>query len=152
MFIHDPVDYQATDLARKPREVIDAARSGAAYIRDKDGLRLVLAPAAELERTTEMLGLAVDVIRALDALDHRADPGPGAYGGLAWLSLLPEEAQRRCVAELIRVLLVSASGTSLRPVEQLLGDWRATAEAWANPDTRDVLLADETSPLIDVEL
>jgi hypothetical protein len=64
----------------------------------------------------------------------------------------PEDAQRRCLAEITEALLVSASGTSLRPVEQLLGDWRATAEAWADPDTRGVLLADETSPLTDVEL
>ena len=56
---------------------------------------------------------------------------------------LPEEAQRRCLAETIKALLGTASGTSLRPVEQLLGDWRATAEAWADPDTRGVLLADE---------
>jgi len=113
---------------------------------------LVLAPAAELERTREILRLAVDVIRALDVLEHGAHRGPGAYGGLAWLSLLPEEAQRRCLAEITGALLVSASGTSLRPVEKLLGDWRATAEAWADPDTRDLLLADESSPLTDVEL
>ncbi len=68
------------------------------------------------------------------------------------LGRLPEEAQRRCLAETTEALLGTASGTSLRPVEQLLGDWTATAEAWADPDTRGVLLADETSPLPDVEL
>jgi len=68
------------------------------------------------------------------------------------LGRLPEEARRRCLAEVTEALLVRASGTSLGPVEQLVGDWRATAEAWADPDTRGVLLADETSPLTDVEL
>lgn len=68
------------------------------------------------------------------------------------LGRLPEEAQRRCLAEITKALLGPASGTSLRPVEQLLGDWTATAEAWADPDTRSLLLADETSPLTDAEL
>jgi hypothetical protein len=31
---------------------------------------------------------------------------------------------------------VAASGTSLRNVELLPADWRATAEAWADPDSR----------------
>jgi hypothetical protein len=39
-----------------------------------------------------------------------------------------------------------------RPIELLLGDWRATAEAWADPDTRETLVAEETGPLADVEL
>jgi hypothetical protein len=40
----------------------------------------------------------------------------------------------------------------MRPVELLLGDWRATAEAWADPDTREALQAEEAAPLVDVEL
>jgi len=33
-----------------------------------------------------------------------------------------------------------------------MGDWRATAESWADPDMRDRLLADEVEPLADVLL
>jgi hypothetical protein len=39
-----------------------------------------------------------------------------------------------------------------RAVEILLGDWRATAEAWADPDTRERLLADEEAPIPGIEL
>jgi hypothetical protein len=48
--------------------------------------------------------------------------------------------------------MVAASGATLRPVEILLGDWRATAEAWADPDTRERLLADENTPIHGIEL
>lgn len=153
MSAREAVAYQATDLVRKHREVIDAARGGGALIRDKDGTTLVMAPATEVERTHEIADLAMDLIRAEHALGVEADRrGPGLYGGLAWLSALPDEAQRRFVDEMSEALMVAASGTSLRPVEQLLGDWRATAEAWADPDTREALLADEPAPLRGVEL
>jgi hypothetical protein len=147
------VAYQATDLARHHRAVIDAARSGQALLRDKDGTALVLAPAAEIERTYEIAELALELIRARQAVDRevgRRSAGP--YGDLAWLSVLPDEVQRRCLDEITEALLVASSGTSLRPVELLLGDWRATAEAWADPDTRQALMLEETAPLDDTEL
>jgi hypothetical protein len=147
------VTYQATDLARHHREVLDAARSGQALLRDKDGTALVLAPAADVERTYEIAELALELIRARRAIDHDAVPRSAAlYGDFAWMSVLPDDAQRRFLDELTEGLLVAASGTSLRPVELLLGDWRATAEAWADPDTREALLASEPALLADIEL
>src|SRR5450759_1535509 len=64
----------------------------------------------------------------------------------------PDEVQRRFLDELTEALLIASSGMSLRPVELLLGDWRATAEAWADPATREALMLEETAPFIDVEL
>jgi hypothetical protein len=49
-------------------------------------------------------------------------------------------------------LLVVASGGRLDQLSELVGDWLATAEAWANADTRGALLADEPEPLRNVEL
>ena len=147
------VAYQATDLARHHRAVIDAARSGQALLRDKDGTALVLAPAADIERTYEIAELALELIRARQAVDRETEQrSAGLYGDLAWLSVLPDVVQRRCLDELTEALLVASSGMSLRPVELLLGDWRATAEAWADPDTREALVAEEAAPLVDVEL
>ncbi|HEX7431236.1 MAG TPA: hypothetical protein VF293_03495, partial [Candidatus Limnocylindrales bacterium] len=132
------VAYQATDLARHHRAVIDAARSGQALLRDKDGTALVLAPAADIERTYEIAELALELIRARQAVDRETGQrSAGLYGDLAWLSVLPDEVQRRCLDELAEALLVASSGMSLRPVDLLLGDWRATTEAWADPDTRE---------------
>ena len=147
------VAYQATDLARHHRAVIDAARAGRALLRDKDGSALVLAPAAEIDRTYEIAELALELIRARQAVDREAGQrSAGLYGDLAWLTVLPDDIQRRCLDELTEALLVASSGLSLRPLELLLGDWRATAEAWADPDAREALLAEETEPLVDIEL
>lgn len=66
--------------------------------------------------------------------------------------MLPIEAQRRFFREMSTAFVVAASETTLRPVEILLGDWQATAEAWADPDTRERLLADEDAPIPDIEL
>jgi len=98
--------FQATDLARRHREVIDVARSGRALVRDKDGTVLVLAPGAEIERTAEIADLALDLIRADFAV--RQQPrlrSPEAFGGLAWLSVLPDEAQRQFLDELTKSLI-----------------------------------------------
>ena len=153
MSVREAIAYQATDLARKHREVIDAARHGGALIRDKDGTALVMAPAEVVDRADAIAQLALDLVRAAQAImDDQHERTPGAYGGLGWLSVLPVDSQRRFFEEMSDALMVAASGTSLRPVELLLGDWRATAEAWADPDTRKRLLAPEEAPLHDVGL
>lgn len=145
--------YQATDLARRHREVIDAARAGRALVRDKDGTALILTLAADVERNEEIADLALEVVRLRQTVEQSAERrSPTGYGDLAWLSVLPDSDQRRFLDEVTEALLVAASGTSLRPVELLIGDWQATAEAWADPDTREALLARERAPLADVEL
>jgi hypothetical protein len=147
------VAYQATDLARHHRAVIDSARSGQALLRDKDGTALVLAPAADIERTYRIAELALELIRARQALEHETGTrSAGNYGAFAWMGVLPDREQRRFLDELTESLFVAASGTSLRPVETLIDDWRATAEAWADPDTRERLVADEPHPLTGAEL
>ncbi len=75
-----------------------------------------------------------------------------AYGDFAWLRPLPEDAQRRFLAEVTDRLLVVASGGRLNQLAELVGDWLATAEAWADADTREALLPDVRAPLLDVEL
>ena len=153
MVVEGAVAYQATDLARKHREVVDAARRGGALIRDKDGFALVMAPAEQAERTREIAEIALDVVRAaISLVGKHEDRGAEAYGGLAWLSVLPVAARRKFFLEASEALVLAASGTSLRPLELLLGDWRATAEAWADPNTRERLLAEEDTPLLDSEL
>ena len=147
------IAYQATDLARNHRQVIDAARQGSALIRDKDGVALLMAPADEIERTQEVADLALDLVRAARALlAEGTEASPASYGNLGWLSVLPVESRARFFAEMSDALFVAASGLTMRPVELLLDDWRATAESWADPDIRERLLAGSPEPLADVEL
>jgi hypothetical protein len=154
MRIHDEDRaYQATDLARNHRQVVDAARDGIAVIRDKDGTTLVMTTASVLERAQEIGGTAVALVQVTQALAEPADRRTSsAYGDFAWLRPLPEDAPRRFLAEMTDRLLVVASGRRLDQLPELVGDWLATAEAWADADTREALLAHEPVPKHDVEL
>lgn len=145
--------YQATELARNHRQVVDDARDGIAVIRDKDGTALVMTTASVLERAQEIGGTAVGLVQVAQALAEPADRRTtSAYGDFAWLRPLPEDAQRRFLAEVADQLLVVASGGRLDLLTELVGDWLATAEAWVDADTREALLADESAPLLGVEL
>ncbi len=145
------IAYQATDLARNHRQVFDAARNGGALIRDKDGLALLMVPAEERERERDVAGLALDLVRAALAIS-RHDRSAASFGGLGWVSVLPVESQRQFLAEMSDALLVVSSGLPLRSVELLLGDWKATAESWADPEAREQLLAAADAPVRETAL
>ena len=69
MSIAPDTTFQATDLARRSREVLSAARTvGGAIIRDKDGESLLVEPAARSRRARyELAGMrnAFRVLRLL---------------------------------------------------------------------------------------
>ncbi len=136
--------YQSTDLARNHRKVMAEARAGYAIVRDKDGTTLILTPVADVERLRELADLALGLATLQRVLARAADQRATAlYGTFAWASVLPENDQQQFAEELADALLVASSGASLGPVRELVGDWIATAEAWADPDTREALLASE---------
>lgn len=140
--------YQSTDLARNHRKVMAEARAGYAIVRDKDGTTLILTSAAEVERLRELADRALGLATLQRVLARAADQRATAlYGAFAWASVLPEHDQRQFAEELADGLLVASSGASLEPVRELIGDWIATAEAWADPDARDALLASEDQAL-----
>ncbi len=145
------IAYQATDLARNHRAVLDAARRGGALVRDKDGLALLLAPAETIDREREVASLALDLVRAGLAL-MLGDRSAASLGDFGWLSVLPVESQEHFFKEMSEALLVASSGLSMRNVEVLLGDWKATAETWADADAREQLLAGSPEPLAAAEL
>lgn len=145
--MNERVTYQATDLARNHRSVMAEARAGYALVRDKDGTTLILTPAADMERLRELADLALGLATLQRVLARRADQRPTAlYGAFAWASALPEANQRAFVEELADALLMANSGTSLEPARELIEDWIVTAEAWADPDTRERLQTDEPHP------
>ena len=144
----DRMTYQATDLARNHRKVMAEARAGYALVRDKDGTTLILTPASDVERLRELANLALGLATLQRVLARPMDQRATAlYGSFAWASALPEENQRAFAEELADAMLIATSGTSLEPVRELIGDWIATVEAWADPETRARLLTDEPDPL-----
>jgi len=143
--------YQATDVARRSREVLDSGRAGGTLIRDKDGVVLLLAPAEEVARGEELTEVAGDFVRLHRALGAKSRD-VGAYGGFGWLSVFPLEDQRLFAEELEGPLLLALSGGPVEPLRDLISDWRATAELWADEALRAELLEPVDEPLHDVTL
>lgn len=145
--------FQATDLARRSRDVLSAARSvTGAIIRDKDGESLLVEPAGRSGRVRyELAGMrnALRVLRLLDMPEHSRDPV--LYGELAWIAVLPENDQKLFAWEFVRAL-ESLDATGPEPIEQVLYEWRQTARAWADEDLRGELNEPITAPLTDIEL
>jgi hypothetical protein len=145
--------YQVSDLQRQYRRIVGDARTHGALIRDKDGTTLTLVPTDVYDRATTLVGY----IPTLVQLEHvLRQPGEArhvtAFGPVAWAAALDEDDLTTFVHEFADTLLVAASGGPLDAIEDLLHDWRITAEALADEDLVDELLADADEPLADVEL
>ncbi|MGH9042068.1 MAG: hypothetical protein ACRDZ3_17755 [Acidimicrobiia bacterium] len=143
--------YQATDVARRSREVLDSGRAGGALIRDKDGVALLLVPAEEAARRDELADLAADYLRLLRAVAV-SGADVATYGGFGWVAVFNLDDQRDFAAQLGGPLLVALSGGPTGPVRDLIEDWRVTAETWADEALRADLLEPSDSPLSDVAL
>ena len=94
--------------------------------------------------------VAVRVDRAL----HRPADQRTAwdFGDLGWVADLDPDDQVAFLDGFLTLLVKNANADDSDEVENYLADWRATAHAWADPDTRAALLEDLTAPLHDVEL
>lgn len=145
--------FQATDLQRNHRIVLDAARESSAVIRDKDGLLLLIRPAEDAEREgymADVLWGATCLNRALQLLP--ATRKPEMYGSFAWISVMPDVDQKQFLQELVDEVLVSRNSGSKEKLEDLIDDWKASALAWSDEDLREDLIRDLDAPLHDVVL
>jgi hypothetical protein len=133
--------YTASDLDRRRREVTDTARRGVARIRDTDGLGLVLLPARHYD-VLEAVGRWHDRLEIVERA--RAKP-PGDrvasdFGDLTWLRHLDEDDLATFVAEVRAAVSLAYHDDDLGELEQLLRDWRITADELADATRREVLL------------
>jgi hypothetical protein len=135
------VIYTASDLDRRRREVTDTARRGLARIRDTDGTGLVLLPA----RHYEVLETVSRWYDRLDVVERtRAKPAgerlPADFGELTWLRHLDDDDLAQFLQEVRAAVSVAYHDDDLSELEQLVRDWRATADELADPARREVLL------------
>lgn len=145
--------YQVSDLQRQYRRIVGEARTHGALIRDKDGTTLALAPADTYDRAARLVGY----IPTLVQLEHvvrqpREARHVTAFGPVAWAAALDEADLEDFVHEFADALLLAASGGPIGAIDDLLYDWRITAEALSDDDLVDELLEDADEPLADVEL
>lgn len=146
------VTFTPTDLARHPREVMDAARAYAgATIRDKDGTSFVLWSRARGTRAEYLSATYANASTILLDL-HRGRPAdPLRYGRLGWAASLSDDAREEFVDELLETL-ARFDVLGVDKTEDLLYAWQETAKIYADPDLRDELQQPLPAPVHDVEL
>jgi hypothetical protein len=140
--------FQASDLNRRGRSILDAARDGVARIRDTDGASLVMTGEAEfqamrdrlddLRRLTDAMASFITLDRALDH-EHRA-PSLAELGSWTWVRLLPAEDAAAFLHDIAEALYASCREMNTGPLSAVLSDWKATAEALSDPLARKTLL------------
>jgi hypothetical protein len=145
--------FQATDLVRRHRDVIKAARHAGALIRDKDGTTRLLTRAGVIARNNYLLELLVDSLGVRRALNTQKEARSASlYGSFAWITPLDDDDQALFLDELQEKLLESLGSESVEEIEELLAAWVATARIWADEGLRAELLRDIDEPLLGVEL
>lgn len=144
--------FQVTDLARNYRDVLDEARVGEAFLRDKDGTTLVVTVAEDVKRNRELVSLSSDLFRLFRAVTSNRTDDVVNSGQFAWLSVFPEADRKGFVDAVFEPMLVALSGGPLRPLLDLIEDWKVTAAVWADEDLREELTARADAPLHDVTL
>lgn len=135
------VIYTASDLDRKRREVTNAARRGVAHIRDTDGMGLVLLPAKHYEvlETVSRWHVRLDVAERARA-KPADDRTPQDFGELTWLRHLDDDDLTSFISELRIAVSVAYHDDDISELDQLVHDWRATADELSDPNRREVLL------------
>ncbi|MBN9375634.1 MAG: hypothetical protein J0I40_09635 [Cellulomonas sp.] len=133
--------YQASDLATRRREFINAARDGRAHLRDTDGTELVALRAGELE-VLDGLAFWSGQHRRLERLLRDVEaPNVEQLGDLAWLRVFDRDDLVAFVEELYECLIAATADRNLAVLLEAVDAWRATAQQLEDPLRRSVLLA-----------
>lgn len=133
--------YQASDLATKRREFLDAARAGRAHIRDTDGTDLVALRAQEL-RVLEELAYWSAQHRSLSRLLRDAEvPSVAQLADLAWLRAFDREDLTAFLEELQDCLIAASADGDTGVLRDAVEAWRVTAQQLEDPLRRSVLIA-----------
>lgn len=144
--------FQASDLNRRGRVILDAARDGLTRIRDTDGASLVVTreeayealreQAAAMRQLADAMASFITLDRAVDH-EHRR-PSLAELGAWTWVRHLPAEDASEFVREISDALYASCREMSLSPLASVIESWKATAEALSDPLARETLLGDNS--------
>jgi hypothetical protein len=135
------VIYQASDLATQRVDFLNAARSGRARLRDKDGTSLVMLPEQQLEVLEQYASWSQVHLRLSGLINSGRRLSVSELGDLAWLRVFDREDLQEFADELHSSLIAGLSDKDLRPVEETIAAWKTTARQLEDPLRRSVLLA-----------
>ncbi|MEY9875983.1 hypothetical protein ABH931_005490 [Streptacidiphilus sp. MAP12-33] len=132
--------FQASDLATKRVELLTAARSGLARVRDKDGTSLVMLPESRLHLLETLADWSQAAVRLEAIISRGAGRDVSALGDLAWLRVFDDEDLREFLAELQAALTAAHADGHVSVLEDCLQAWRTTARQLEDPLRRSILL------------
>ena len=131
--------FQPTDLVSKRVQILEAARSGGARVRDKDGTSLVMLRESRLNLLEALADWGSAGLRLDELLDREHRPSVTDLGTLAWLRVFDDADQRGFLEELQEVLQTAHADQDLEALDQCVRAWRITASQLEDPLRRSVL-------------
>ncbi|WP_439681776.1 hypothetical protein [Embleya sp. MST-111070] len=132
--------FQASDLANKRTELLSAARSGVARVRDKDGTSLVMLPESQLLLLQSVSDWSRHLMRLTTLAEGVERPTVDQLGELAWLRAFDNEDLQEFVSDMKQCLVAAHADGDPQVLEDCLNDWRTTAKQLEDPLRRSVLL------------
>lgn len=144
--------FQASDLARDRTRFLDAARSGRALVRDKDGTGLVMLPESDLAVLEGFARWSQIHNRLAHLLASGRELTVDELGDLAWLRVFSADDVREFMDELHAALIAALADRRIDVLDEMVRDWRVTARQLEDPLRRSVLLGhDNLDDLVEVE-
>jgi len=126
------IERSFSDLLRHPKDVTSEVENSDVLLRRRDEPDLRLSRADREAERAEAFGALARAFRNL------AVHNPGALGdalgdAFGWLEFLPRADRRRFADEFAHVVTAAAQLDNYAPLGQLVREWRATAEVYADP-------------------
>jgi hypothetical protein len=127
-------------LLRNSGAVIDEAEELDVILHRRDGSDLFLATLDRERWVRESFGIAARLLVATLAQARAcAAATTQAVDVLPWLHFLPESERELFIDEFVRTAAACTDTGSFAPLGRLVGDWKATAETYADPEAMAVL-------------
>ncbi|WP_156994314.1 hypothetical protein [Pseudonocardia acaciae] len=126
-------EVQWSELQRDPKGVAALADKGAVRVRRRDGDALLLIKEEQARQSTQGALIAARTLRIWARLqpDQVREVLREEF---AWLDLLPVDGQAEFVTDFVRKVETASELNRWSVLEQMMYEWRSTAEIYADPE------------------
>ena len=130
-----------SDLNRRGRAILNAARQDVARIRDTDGTSLVVMPEERVQALEIVARAASNLALLEEILDRSPSPSPDSFSAVdwAWLRVFDAEDLQEFVREMRAAVVAAFRDRDPRIVDDMLHRWRVTSQVLDDPLRRAIL-------------
>lgn len=134
-----PAEANFSELLQRPNDTVarmeDSTRKGM-HLHRRDGEDLYLTTAERAAAVTEVVGSHTKIFVALMKTDpHAVDTLTRVFPeAFPWVRWLPAEAVREFLVEYVETARAAAELDTVAPLAPVIASWKATAEAYSDPD------------------